>query len=124
MGPALYAQSDTRVTAETWIAIGTCGGVAVTVCIPFALWFQRIDRLVNRSEVKLDQIVEAFRGFKEEAQRDRRELRTICALDQKVTHQGLCITCLKVTAGFGTKPSYPQWPTDPICGQASTAADG
>ena len=60
------------MTAETWIAIGTCGGGAVTLCIPFALWFQRIDRLVNRSEVKLDQIVEAFRGFKEEAQRDRR----------------------------------------------------
>ncbi len=113
------------MTAETWIAIGTCGGVAVTLCIPFALWFQRIDRLVNRSEVKLDQIVEAFRGFKEDSQRDRRELRSeLRVLDQKVAHQGLCITCLKVTAGFGTKPSHPQWPTELTCGPGSTVGDG
>ena len=103
------------MTAETWIAIGTCAGVAVTFCIPFALWFQRIDRLANRSEVKLDQLVEAFRSFKEESQRERRDLRgELKVLDQKVAHQGLCISCLKVTAGLGSKPGRPKWPTEPI----------
>ncbi len=122
---SFHARSDSSVTAEAWIAIGTCAGVAVTFCIPFALWFQRIDRLANRSEVKLDQIVEAFRGFKEESQRDRRELRAdLRVLDQKVTHHGLCISCLKVTAGFGTKPSHPQWPTEPSLSGSSGSSDG
>lgn len=118
------ARSDNPVTAEAWIAIGTCAGVAVTLCIPFALWFQRIDRLANRSEVKLDQLVEAFRGLKEESQRDRRELRTdLRVIDQRVSHHGLCISCLKVTAGFGTKASHPQWPTEPMFGAGSGTSD-
>jgi hypothetical protein len=122
-GP-FHAQSDVSVTAENWIAIGTCAGVAVTFCIPFALWFQRIDRLANRSEVKLDQLVDAFRGFKEESQRDRRELRgDLKVLDQKVTHHGLCISCLKVTAGLGSKPGQPQWPTEPIYGVPTGSDD-
>jgi hypothetical protein len=116
-----HARSESLVTAEIWIAIGTCAGVAVTFCIPFAVWFQRIDRLTNRTEVKLDQLVEAFRSLKEESQRDRRELRTdLRVLDQKVTHQGLCISCLKVVAGLGTKPGQPQWPTEPMFGGQTT----
>jgi hypothetical protein len=112
------------VTAETWIAIGTCAGVAVTFCIPFGLWFQRIDRLANRSEVKIDQLVEAFRGFKEESQRERRELRSdLRVLDQKVTHHGQCITCLKVQAGLGSKPGQPQWPTEPNQGGPTDGDD-
>jgi hypothetical protein len=119
-----HARSDIPVTAETWIAIGTCAGVAVTFCIPFAIWFQRIDRLANRSEVKIDQLVEAFRGFKDDSLRDRRELRSdLRVLDQKVTHHGLCISCLKVTAGFGSKPGQPQWPSDPIFGGPTGSED-
>ena len=105
------------MTAETWIAIGTCAGVAVTFCVPFGIWFQRIDRLANRSEVKLDQLVETLRGFKEESQRDRRELRSdLRVLDQKVTHHGLCISCLKMAAGFGSQPGQPKWPSEPVFG--------
>jgi hypothetical protein len=119
-----HARSDLPVTAETWIAIGTCAGVAVTFCIPFAIWFQRIDRLANRSEVKIDQLVEAFRGFKDDSLRDRRELRgELRVLDQKVTHHGQCISCLKMTAGFGSKPGQPQWPTDPIFGSQTDGED-
>jgi hypothetical protein len=120
----LHAQSDIPVNAETWIAIGTCAGVAVTFCIPFAVWFQRIDRLANRSEVKIDQLVEAFRGFKDDSLRDRREMRSdLRVLEQKVTHLGLCISCLKVTAGFGSKPGQPQWPTEPMCGDPADSDD-
>jgi hypothetical protein len=119
-----HAPSDVLVTPETWIAIGTCAGVAVTFCIPFAIWFQRIDRLANRSEVKIDQLVEAFRGFKEESQRDRRELRSdLRVLDQKLTHHGLCITCLKVRAGLGSKPGQPQWPNEPMYGGGPESDD-
>jgi hypothetical protein len=119
-----HAQSDIPVNAETWIAIGTCAGVAVTFCIPFAVWFQRIDRLANRSEVKIDQLVEAFRGFKDDSLRDRREMRSdLRVLDQKVTHHGLCISCLKVTAGLGSQPGHPQWPTEPMCGGPTDSDD-
>jgi hypothetical protein len=44
-------------------------------------------------------------------------------LDQKVTHHGLCISCLKVTAGLGSKPGQPQWPSEPIYGVASGSDD-
>jgi hypothetical protein len=112
------------VNAETWIAIGTCAGVAVTFCIPFAIWFQRIDRLANRSEVKIDQLVEAFRGFKDESQRDRRELRSdLRVLDQKVMHHGQCIACLKVQAGLGSKRGRPPWPAEPSGGGTTTRDD-
>jgi hypothetical protein len=119
-----HAQSDLLVTAEAWIAIGTCAGVAVTFCIPFGIWFQRIDRLANRSEVKLDQLVEAFRGFKDDSLRDRRELRSeLRVLDQKVTHHGLCISCLKVTTGLGSKPGQPPWPNEPMFGGPTNIDD-
>jgi hypothetical protein len=119
-----HARSDLPVTAETWIAIGTCAGVAVTFCIPFAIWFQRIDRLANRSEVKIDQLVEAFRGFKDDSLRDRRELRSeLRVLDQKVTHHGQCISCLKMTAGFGSKPGQPKWPSEPMVGGSTDGDD-
>ena len=119
-----HARSDLPVTAESWIAIGTCAGVAVTFCIPFALWFQRIDRLANRSEVKIDQLVEAFRGFKDDSLRDRRELRgELRVLDHKVTHHGLCISCLKMQAGFGSKPGQPQWPNEPMFGGQTGSED-